>query len=159
MSAIAHSIRKHWPVALLPALLCVASHGQTAFTQVPAATPISIQLLQHVPMKTGEPLGTCFIRCTSRIGSRYRRVLFFAARSYNSIRTETAGYTHGSGETSLHSTSLWCALMNWCFLAEPSSRSKAILRKMGYRFCVSRLLLARKEALLSPGRSPRKSNA
>jgi hypothetical protein len=56
MSAIAHRIRKHWPGALLPALLCAALHGQTTFIQVPAATPISIQLLQHVPMKTGAPL-------------------------------------------------------------------------------------------------------
>ena len=38
------------------ALLCASSHGQTASVQVPAATPLSIQLLQHVPMKTGEPL-------------------------------------------------------------------------------------------------------
>jgi hypothetical protein len=30
--------------------------GQTTSIQIPAQTPFSIQLLQHVPMKTGEPL-------------------------------------------------------------------------------------------------------
>lgn len=39
-------------VALLPCLL----HGQTKPIQIPSATPLSVQLLGHVPMKTGEPL-------------------------------------------------------------------------------------------------------
>jgi hypothetical protein len=39
-------------VALLPGLL----RGQTASVQIPSTTPLSVQLLQHVPMKTGEPL-------------------------------------------------------------------------------------------------------
>ncbi len=39
-------------VALLPALL----HGEATSVQVPSATPLSVQLLQHVPMKAGEPL-------------------------------------------------------------------------------------------------------
>jgi hypothetical protein len=56
MSALTGRIRKYCPGALLLALLCVSSHGQTASVQVPAATPLSIELLQHVPMKTGEPL-------------------------------------------------------------------------------------------------------
>jgi hypothetical protein len=56
MSALANSIRRYWPGALLLALLCASAHGQTASVQVPAATPLSIELLQHVPMKTGEPL-------------------------------------------------------------------------------------------------------
>jgi hypothetical protein len=40
-------------VALLPTLLL---HGQARSTEIPSATPLSIQLLQHVPMKAGEPL-------------------------------------------------------------------------------------------------------
>ncbi len=58
MSARKHSRRKHCsiPGAFLLALLCASLHGQTASIQVPAATPLSIQLLQHVPMKTGESL-------------------------------------------------------------------------------------------------------
>jgi hypothetical protein len=39
-------------VALLPGLLL----GQAASVQIPSATPLSVELLQHVPMKTGEPL-------------------------------------------------------------------------------------------------------
>ena len=39
-------------VALLPRLL----QGQAISIEVPPATPLSVQLLQHVPMKTGEPL-------------------------------------------------------------------------------------------------------
>jgi hypothetical protein len=39
-------------VALLPDSL----HGQGAAIQIPATTPLSVQLLQHVPMKNGEPL-------------------------------------------------------------------------------------------------------
>jgi hypothetical protein len=39
-------------VALLPGLL----HGQAASVQIPSTTPLSVELLQHVPMKTGEPL-------------------------------------------------------------------------------------------------------
>jgi hypothetical protein len=56
MNALGNSNRKQWPSALLLALLCASSHGQTASVQVPAATPLSIQLLQHVPMKAGEKL-------------------------------------------------------------------------------------------------------
>src|ERR1700733_823941 len=39
-------------VALLPGLLL----GQAASVQIPSATPLSVELLQHVPMKSGEPL-------------------------------------------------------------------------------------------------------
>src|ERR1700722_8713953 len=39
-------------VALLPGLL----RGQAASVQIPATTPLSVELLQHVPMKIGEPL-------------------------------------------------------------------------------------------------------
>ena len=39
-------------VALLPGLLL----AQAASIQIPSTTPLSVQLLQHVPMKTGEPL-------------------------------------------------------------------------------------------------------
>ena len=39
-------------VALLPGLL----RGQAASIQIPSTTPLSVELLQHVPMKTGEPL-------------------------------------------------------------------------------------------------------
>jgi hypothetical protein len=56
MNALGNSNRKQWLSALLLALLCASSHGQTASVQVPAATPLSIQLLQHVPMKAGEKL-------------------------------------------------------------------------------------------------------
>ena len=56
MNALANSIRRYWPGTLLLVLLCASSQGQTASVQVPAATPLSIELLQHVPMKTGEPL-------------------------------------------------------------------------------------------------------
>jgi hypothetical protein len=58
MSAKEDSSRKpsRVPVGLLLTLLCASSHGQTPSIQVPAATPLSIQLLRHVPMKTGEAL-------------------------------------------------------------------------------------------------------
>jgi hypothetical protein len=39
-------------LALLPALL----HGQVISLQLPSTTPLSIELLQHAPMKVGEPL-------------------------------------------------------------------------------------------------------
>jgi hypothetical protein len=39
-------------VALLPGLL----RGQAASVQIPSTTPLSVELLQHVPMKIGEPL-------------------------------------------------------------------------------------------------------
>jgi hypothetical protein len=41
---------------LLFALLSSSLDGQTTSIQIPAETPLSIQLLQHVPMKTGESL-------------------------------------------------------------------------------------------------------
>jgi hypothetical protein len=44
------------PAGLLLGLLCGSSVGQTTSVQIPAKTPLSIQLLQHVPMKAGEPL-------------------------------------------------------------------------------------------------------
>jgi hypothetical protein len=44
------------PAALLLGLLCGSSVGQTTSIQIPVKTPLSIQLLQHVPMKAGEPL-------------------------------------------------------------------------------------------------------
>src|ERR1700733_9960504 len=44
------------PAGLLLGLLCGSSVGQTTSIQIPAKTPLSIQLLQHVPMKAGEPL-------------------------------------------------------------------------------------------------------
>ena len=68
MSAKSHSLRRTCPawtpsaassfavlsfVALLPPLLL---HGQATSIEIPSATPLSIQLLQHVPMKAGEPL-------------------------------------------------------------------------------------------------------
>lgn len=58
MSARKQSNRKHYlaPGALLLALLCGSSDGQTTSVQIPATTPLSVQLLQHVPMKTGESL-------------------------------------------------------------------------------------------------------
>ena len=39
-------------VALLPGWL----RGQAASVQIPSTTPLSVELLRHVPMKTGEPL-------------------------------------------------------------------------------------------------------
>jgi hypothetical protein len=41
---------------LLLGLLCGSAIGQTTSIEVPAKTPLSIQLLRHVPMKTGESL-------------------------------------------------------------------------------------------------------
>ena len=41
---------------LLLALLSSSLDGQTTSIQIPAETPLSIQLIQHVPMKTGERL-------------------------------------------------------------------------------------------------------
>jgi hypothetical protein len=41
---------------LLVGLLCGSAIGQTTSIEVPAKTPLSIQLLRHVPMKTGESL-------------------------------------------------------------------------------------------------------
>jgi hypothetical protein len=61
-----HSIRmicKAWarPVCAfaflsLVALLPDSLHGQAAAIQIPATTPLSVELLKHVPMKNGEPL-------------------------------------------------------------------------------------------------------
>ena len=58
MRAQKQSIRKRCLAsgALLLALLSSSLDGQTTSIQIPAETPLSIQLLQHVPMKTGEPL-------------------------------------------------------------------------------------------------------
>jgi hypothetical protein len=42
--------------ATLAILLCTAARGQTSAMEIPAATPLSVQLLRHVPMKKGEPL-------------------------------------------------------------------------------------------------------
>ena len=42
--------------ALLLTLLSGSLDGQTTSIQIPAETPLSIQLIQHVPMKTGERL-------------------------------------------------------------------------------------------------------
>lgn len=55
---ITEHLRRHGfvPGALLLALLCPSLHGQAVSVQVPATTPLSIQLVQHVPMKIGEPL-------------------------------------------------------------------------------------------------------
>ncbi len=52
------SIRKYClvPGILLLALLCNSLDAQTPSIEIPATTPLSIQLLQHVPMKTGEAL-------------------------------------------------------------------------------------------------------
>ena len=57
------SIRKYClvPGFLLLALLCNSlvaqtTDAQTPSVEIPATTPLSIQLLQHVPMKTGEAL-------------------------------------------------------------------------------------------------------
>jgi hypothetical protein len=44
------------PAALSLGILCGSSVGQTTSIQVPAKTPLSIQLPGHVPMKAGEPL-------------------------------------------------------------------------------------------------------
>ncbi len=44
------------PAAFLLGLLCGSSVGQTTSIQIPAKTPLSIQLVDHVPMKAGEPL-------------------------------------------------------------------------------------------------------
>src|SRR5271156_4154069 len=44
------------PAGLLLGLLCGSAVGQTHSVQIPAKTPLSIQLLQHVPMKAGESL-------------------------------------------------------------------------------------------------------
>jgi hypothetical protein len=58
MSAEEHRTRKHYPIAwaFMVALLSASSHGQVAPIQIPATTPLSIQLLRHVPMKPGESL-------------------------------------------------------------------------------------------------------
>lgn len=58
MSAQEDSIRKpcRVPVAFLLTLLAASAQGQTASIEVPTATPLSIQLIQHVPMKAGEAL-------------------------------------------------------------------------------------------------------
>lgn len=52
------SKQRHWLVAggLLLGLFCGSAVGQSTSVQIPAKTLLSIQLLQHVPMKVGEPL-------------------------------------------------------------------------------------------------------
>jgi hypothetical protein len=44
------------PASLLLGLLCSSAIGQTTSIEIPAKTPMSIELVQHVPMKTGEAL-------------------------------------------------------------------------------------------------------
>jgi hypothetical protein len=39
-----------------PAFLSIAAHGQSNTIRIPSATPLSVELIKHVPMKTGEPL-------------------------------------------------------------------------------------------------------
>jgi hypothetical protein len=47
------AVRSAWPaLALLPGLL----YGQAAPVQIPTTIPLSVELIQHVPMKTGEAL-------------------------------------------------------------------------------------------------------
>lgn len=41
---------------ILLGLVCCSAMGQTSPVEVPAKTPLTIQLLEHVPMKSGEPL-------------------------------------------------------------------------------------------------------
>src|SRR3984885_15029187 len=48
----AHSFACASLVAFLPAFL----HAQTASIQIPSTTPFSVELLRHVPMRTGESL-------------------------------------------------------------------------------------------------------
>jgi hypothetical protein len=48
--------RRLVPAGLLLGLLCGSPVGQTASIQIPAKTPLSIQLVEHVPMRAGEPL-------------------------------------------------------------------------------------------------------
>src|SRR5271168_155271 len=38
------------------ALLPVSASGQAGTIEIPSATPLSVELVKHVPMKTGEPL-------------------------------------------------------------------------------------------------------
>ena len=52
MDSFSSFFRLRMLCSLLPALL----HGQAISIQIPSTTPLSVQLLQHVPMKTGEPL-------------------------------------------------------------------------------------------------------
>src|ERR1700761_2016028 len=42
--------------AILLAEVCACAMGQTSPVEVPAKTPLTIQLLEHVPMKSGKPL-------------------------------------------------------------------------------------------------------
>jgi hypothetical protein len=58
MTGQKQSIRKYClvPGILLLAVLCDSLDAQTPSVQIPATTPLSIQLLEHVPMKTGEAL-------------------------------------------------------------------------------------------------------
>ena len=51
-----HRRQRLVPASLLLALLCGSSLGQTTSIRIPANTPLSIQLLDHVPMKAGEAL-------------------------------------------------------------------------------------------------------
>jgi hypothetical protein len=46
---------------MLLGLLCGSAFGQSGSIQIPAKTLLSIQLLQHVPMKVGEPLEGCLL--------------------------------------------------------------------------------------------------
>ena len=67
MSAKDHSLRTSCPERLSRAMYLFALaafvglvpdflHGQATSIQIPSTTPLSVQLLQHVPMKNGEPL-------------------------------------------------------------------------------------------------------
>jgi hypothetical protein len=106
---------------LLLGSLCSSSVGQTTSVHIPAKTPLSIQLLQHVPMKAGESLEgrllyPVIIRLQFRWGPR------FAARSYNLVLIEAAGSVRASGEISLHFTSRSCASTSWFSPTETWSR-------------------------------------
>jgi hypothetical protein len=46
----------HVLAGILLGLVCGSAIGQTTPVEIPAKTPLTIQLLEHVPMKSGEPL-------------------------------------------------------------------------------------------------------
>jgi hypothetical protein len=60
MIAPKYLLRRHpVPCAVFLALVCLSSRGQSV--QVPVATPLSVQLQKHVPMKVGESLEGCLL--------------------------------------------------------------------------------------------------
>ena len=132
--------------------------GQVASIQIAISTPLSVQLLQHVPMKTGEalegrllypiyvenlfalPVGTVLRGRVVQLDSDHSR------RIHARLRGDF---------TPFHPSS--CISIRSFYRMEPYSRLRVIGLQMALRFCTCRLLPAKKSALSWASNSPGKT--